>query len=233
MDLGHPYADVLPGPRGALLATLVRLEGAVTMRELSRQANVSSSRAAEIIQELINAGLVEQQAAGNAILVSLNRHHLAARGVIALAEIRKQLIENLKTDLQSWSSLSAAWLFGSAARGDGNSLSDIDLLLITTGEVDSEEWTRNTSRLTNHVRKWTGNAIQLVEHTEASFRDLLRAKNSLILAIRNDGIALTANASQVITREGYQWPAGVTDDALLVESKTQKADYTTLKHFSK
>ena len=48
-----------------------------------------------------------------------------------------------------------------------------------------------TARLVDQVPAWTGNQIQLVEHSIASFAELVRTRNHLVTAIREDGIALT------------------------------------------
>jgi len=41
MDLGRPYADVIPGPRGRVLSVLVQLATPVTVRALAARAGVS------------------------------------------------------------------------------------------------------------------------------------------------------------------------------------------------
>jgi predicted nucleotidyltransferase len=61
----------------------------------------------------------------------LNREHVAAEVAIALAGLRTELWARFRKELGSWriKPLYAA-VFGSAARGDGDEASDIDLLLV-------------------------------------------------------------------------------------------------------
>jgi predicted nucleotidyltransferase len=198
MDLGRPYADALPGARGMVLTTLVRLERPVTIRELARQAGVSGGRAAQVAAELARAGLVDASKAGRATLVGLNRDHLAADGITALVGIRGRLVQRLEAELRDWDGLEGAWLFGSAARGDGGPASDIDLLLVTGDSIDSDEWEEATARLADRVRRWTGNDVQLVEHTLDSFRRLVARGNPLVKAVRTDGIPLIALSESVV-----------------------------------
>lgn len=193
MDIAHPYADVMPGARGAILAVLVRLERAVTIRELSRQARVSSARATQVVSQLVRSGLVRRQSAGRASLISLNREHLAADEVMGLVRIRGKLIQRLEAELGGWHGLAGAWLFGSAARGDGSPDSDIDLLLVARESIEADVWTDQVSGLADRLRRWTGNDVQLVEHTLDSLRELVRMGNPLVTAIRADGVPLTAH----------------------------------------
>ena len=92
--------------------------------------------------------------------------------------------------------LAGAWLFGSAARGDGDRDSDIDL--VASRSVDNDQWAGQASGLISQGRTWTGNPVQLVEHTRRSFTALVGAGNPLVTAIRADGIALTPKTRQLL-----------------------------------
>src|SRR5207249_12167944 len=130
VDVGRPYADVVPGVRGAVLATLAQLAVPVTVRGLARHAGVSPQGALQVVNELATAGIVTVAPAGRSLMVSLNRDHLATKPILGLVGLRGQLVERLTNALAGWSNLAGGWLFGSAARGDGDSTSDIDLLLV-------------------------------------------------------------------------------------------------------
>ncbi|MGH8999012.1 MAG: nucleotidyltransferase domain-containing protein [Acidimicrobiia bacterium] len=197
MDLARPYADVLPGPRGAALAALAALEKPVTVRALAREATVSPQGALRLVNELAGAGLVTVEPAGRALMVALNRDHLAVEAIVALLSIRSRLVGRLREKLAVWPGLAGAWLFGSAARGDGGAESDIDVLMVGD-KVDSEAWDRATARLADQVQRWTGNPLQLVEHTRESFSQLVKRRNRLIASLRREGIALTDEAEQLL-----------------------------------
>ncbi|HET9770892.1 MAG TPA: nucleotidyltransferase domain-containing protein [Acidimicrobiia bacterium] len=198
MDVGNPAGDVLAGARGAVLATLAQLEVAVTVRALARHAGVSPQGALQVINDLNRAGLVHLEPAGRSLMVTFNRHHLAAEPLLALLSLRSRLVERLTAELAGWDGLAGAWLFGSAARGDGDRDSDIDLLLVATRTVDSEEWSAAATRLVTRVELWTGNQVQLVEHTRRSFVDLARTGNSLLAAVRREGIPLTLKSRRLL-----------------------------------
>jgi predicted nucleotidyltransferase len=200
MDVGHPFADVIPGARGAVLATLVQLETPVTVRTLARHAGVSPQGALRVVNDLAGAGLVRVQPAGPSLMVSLNRDHLAAEPLISLVSLRARLVERLSAELASWDDLAGAWIFGSAARGDGDSDSDIDLLLVASRSIATEEWERKTATLVDRLQTWTGNPVQLVDHTRRSFAGLVRQGNLLVSAVRTEGIPLTPRTRHLLRR---------------------------------
>src|SRR5205085_6943086 len=133
MDLGRPFADLIPGARGAVLATLAQLTVPVTVRTLARHAGVSPQGALSVVNDLADAGVVHTQRSGPSMMVALNRAHLAAEPLLSLIALRARLVERLSDELTGWDGLAGGWLFGSAARGDGDRRSDIDLLLVATG----------------------------------------------------------------------------------------------------
>ena len=198
MDLGLPLLDVAPAVRGALLQALARLEQPVTRRRLAAAAGVSPGNASSVIEELIRAGLISETVAGRSSMVVLNRNHLAAGPVLALASLRGELIRRLRERLSEWPDLEGAWLFGSVARGDADGDSDIDLLLVAH-DLQAPDLHANLAQLQADVRLWTGNDLQLVEHTPESWRKLVRANNPLVEQVRLDGIALAGDT--ILLRE--------------------------------
>jgi predicted nucleotidyltransferase len=199
MDLGAPVLDVAPAVRGALLQTLSRLEQSVTRRQLAAAAGVSPGNASSVIDDLIQAGLVNETVAGRSSMVVLNRSHLAAGPLLALAGLRGELIRRLRERLSQWPDLTGAWLFGSVARGDADGESDIDLLIVAHDLV-APELHANLAQLQADVRSWTGNDLQLVEHTPESWRKLVRSKNPLVDQVRVDGIALAGDTALLLER---------------------------------
>ncbi len=200
MDLGSPVLDVAPAVRGALLQALARLEQPVTRRRLAAAAGVAPGNASAVIEELIQAGLVSETVAGRSSMVVLNRDHLAAGPVLALAGLRGELIRRLRDRLSAWPELNGAWLFGSVARGDADSDSDVDLLIVAD-DLQSHDLHERLSRLQADVRSWTGNDLQLVEHSRSSWRTLVRAQNPLVEQIRLDGIALAGGTASLLGRQ--------------------------------
>lgn len=194
MDVAWPILDVIPGPRGRVLATLVRLAAGSTGRAVAAQAGVPPSTAARVLDDLVEAGLVEAVPAGRATLYRLNRGHLAASAVCELAGVRMEFVERLRRIVGGWLvQPAAAWLFGSTARGDGDRSSDIDLLVVAPDGLEpraAQRWRRQVDQLAQDVTGWTGNDVQFVEHTRSTFASLEASGASLVDALRREGIEL-------------------------------------------
>ena len=199
MDLGAPILDVAPTVRGALLQALVRLEHPVTRRRLAAAAGVAPGNASSVIEQLIHAGIVSETVAGRSSMVLLNRSHLAAGPLLALVGLRGELIRRLSDRLTAWPDLLGAWLFGSVARGDADGDSDVDLLIVAD-DLRSIDLHQRMAELHADVRTWTGNELQLVEHSAASWPQIVQAKSPLVQQIRLDGILLTGDAAALLPR---------------------------------
>lgn len=199
MDLGSPVLDIAPAVRGALLQALARLEQPVTRRQLAAAAGVAPGNASTVIEELIRSGIVTETVAGRSSMVLLNRSHLVAGPLLALAGLRGELIRRLRERLSAWPDLRGAWLFGSVARGEAHKESDVDLLIVAD-DLEPPDLHERLSQLQADVRVWTGNDLQLVEHSPTSWRELVRSKNPLVEQIRVDGIALAGDNAALLER---------------------------------
>jgi predicted nucleotidyltransferase len=200
--MGAPLADVIPGARGQLLASLVQLESPVTVRALARHAGVAPQTALTLVNELTAIGLVASQRAGQAQLVALNRSHTLVPPLVALTRSRERLFELLRSELTAWPGLAGAWLFGPVARGGGDRRSVIELLLVASTTTETPAWRDATGRLVRQVQDWTGNRVQLVEHSRGSFALAIRGGSPLIAAIRDEGVPLTQGSQSLLRMSG-------------------------------
>ena len=132
-------------------------------------------------------------------MVALNRNHLAADPLLALIGLRGELIRRLRERLAEWPNLEGAWLFGSVARGDADRKSDIDLLIVAN-DLQAPDLHAHLTQLHADVRSWTGNDLQLVEHTPESWRKLVRSRNPLVEQVRLDGVTLAGDTALLLER---------------------------------
>src|SRR5581483_4014215 len=131
MDVGRPASAVLPAGTEAVLRVLAGSDALLGVREVARLAGVSANRASQVLAELAGHGLVIVEAHGAGRLCRLNREHLAADALLALVGLRARLLEFLRSEVASWARRPRhVSLFGSAARGDGTTASDLDLLVV-------------------------------------------------------------------------------------------------------
>jgi predicted nucleotidyltransferase len=134
----HDYAADVLGSKTSirLLRTLTRYKGKVfTIRELSLAAGVSHPQASAVLKELERRAVVRLQPVGRAYQVSLNRESYIVRSVIEpLFASENDTISSLVSVIRPFFDdprIISAAVFGSVARGQEGSASDIDLLIIT------------------------------------------------------------------------------------------------------
>ena len=193
MDLARPIAAVAPGLHGGVLTVLVRTDRLLTGRAVASLVRPRASAAGvqKVLEDLVLQGLVMREGAGSAWLYSLNREHVAADAVLALSQIRDQMVARLRDEVTSWSSQpQSAVVFGSAVRGDGGPDSDIDILLVRPDHRAQpvEVWDQQVERLAERVRTWTGNDADLLE---LSSHELSSDGTRAVLAVaRREGILL-------------------------------------------
>ena len=155
-----------------------------------------------MLDRLVAQGIVIRERAGAAHLYQLNRLHLAAPAIEDLSSLRTQLIERLRKIVSKWTILpAAAILFGSVARGDSASSSDIDLLVVRSkgAEADYAVWRRQVTDLAVQAKAMTGNDARVVEYSDAEVRRLGR-RDALLAAATKEGIALAGSLQALITR---------------------------------
>lgn len=137
--------------------------------------------------------LVQEAGAGAAFLYILNRNHLAAEPVLALLQLRLRLVEKLKDRMKGWAVPPFhASLFGSAARGDGSTESDIDLLIVrpaATGE-DYPVWRDALDSVAEAVLRWTGNHASVIEISVDEVERLRRERPEIVMELKRDAITL-------------------------------------------
>jgi predicted transcriptional regulator len=194
VDLSRPYAILCPTLDSDVLHVLAGTNRPLTGREVARLAGKRShAGVTDVLQRLTEQGLLERKEAGQAYLYTLNRDHLAAPAVILLASLRAELIRRLTTVISAWAlSPAHASAFGSAARGDGDTESDIDLFLVRPDSIDADVplWRGQVDELSSSVYRWTGNHVGIVEVAQPELPRLRREQPPIVQNLRRDAILL-------------------------------------------
>jgi predicted nucleotidyltransferase len=163
---------------------------------VNRLAGVGSPRGVQLVlRRLVEQGLVLAEARDNAGYYLANREHLAWRALESLARLRLALRDRLSEEIATWALQPLhASMFGSAARGDGDSASDIDLLLIRPDSIETiERWDQQLDRLREDVPKWTGNHCQAFDIGLARLAEHVAAHDPLLDAWLADGLHLAGS----------------------------------------
>ena len=195
MDLGNPSASVLGGVSGAVLTVLAKTTLPLTGPTIASLSQTQVSRAGvnRVMGELVESGLVHAVQAGKAKLFSLNRDHVAADAIEALASLKQILFQRIRDQVATWNtSPISVVLFGSTARGDASSNSDVDLLIVRSSRLDANDlaWSADLANLIRSIQAWSGNGCELLEYSQAELKKLAQSSDPLFESIRIDGMSL-------------------------------------------
>jgi DNA-binding transcriptional ArsR family regulator len=193
MDVSHPFTALMPGLDSAVLSVLARTTRAQTGREVALAAGRSPSGVRSVLDRLAEQGFVDSERAGRAYVYTLNREHLAAPAVEALAGLRPALADRLRREIAGWRiAPSHASLFGSAARGDGDAASDVDLFIVRPGGIEAEDatWRDQLDGLAEGVRRWTGNHAGIAELSTDQLATLKKRRPPVLKDLDADAITL-------------------------------------------
>jgi hypothetical protein len=194
MQLDRPFQAITPTVDGDVLAALALADTAFTGRGLHRvigRHSVDGVRRA--VDRLARQGIVDVAIAGPSKLYSLNRDHIAAPHVIAIAHLREEFVDRFRRRLADWAiKPSYAALFGSAARAQMRSESDIDVFVVRPSAVDpgNDTWVSQLDALGRDGSRWTGNDVRALEMSEADARLGSMDNKDVLDDIRGHGIRL-------------------------------------------
>jgi predicted nucleotidyltransferase len=198
MDLSRPAASVVPSLDGDVLMVLAGTTRPLTGREVSRLVRRGSwSGVRRVLHRLVSQGLVTAQEATPSLLYSLNRDHVAAPVVIALAQLRTEFFERIRDQIGQWRiSPASAAIFGSAARGDGSTESDVDVFLVRPDEVDEDdsEWRRQVAGLSRAILGWSGNPASVIEVSAAEAGRLSERQATIAEEILRDAVSVAGRS---------------------------------------
>lgn len=194
MDLSRPYYGVAPGLHGRVLVALADALESLSGREVARRAAASARGTARVLDALCEQGLVQREERPPAAAYLLNRQHLLAPVIDLLSDVRGRLFARITDRVEGWlPTPENVTMFGSAARGDGGTSSDIDLLVVRPDEVDpgDERWNRQVTALGEQIVSWTGNAARVVEYSSEEVRAAAVDGLPLIAALLEEGVHLS------------------------------------------
>jgi predicted nucleotidyltransferase len=156
-----------------------------------------------VLNRFVDHGLVLQEDAGRARVYRLNRDHVAAESISQLVELRPRLLRRLRDTFEDWHRAPFhASVFGSAARGDGDVNSDVDIFLVRPADVreDDEEWQKQVVALADQVFGWTGNHAGIAEIGEDALERLRKERPEIVESIRADAVDISGFPARSLLR---------------------------------
>jgi predicted transcriptional regulator len=203
MDVSRPYSSVVPSLDGDVLRVLASSELGLTGREVATRSNRRShSGVLKVLDRLSEQGLVKRVELNRTHLYSMNREHLAAPAVEILMGMRNSLIDRMRTLSSEWRvSATHLSLFGSAARGDGDVESDIDLFAVRVDSLADTDplWRGQVEDLRTSAERWTGNSTSVIEVSDTRLAQLAAEGAPVLGELLRDGVLLAGRSLRTLT----------------------------------
>jgi predicted nucleotidyltransferase len=203
MDVSKPFTAISSSVDADVLVVLAGSTKPRSGRELARRAGRSNTGVQHVLDRLVEHGLVYREEVGRTFLYELNRDHLLAPTVEQMAGARTELIRRLRKVIGAWEPAPVhASLFGSAARGDGDTSSDIDLLIVRPANLDPEDatWRDQLDELADSVRRWTGNNAGIAEVAEDELPRLRKDRPPVVEEVSEDAVDLAGEDTRKLLR---------------------------------
>lgn len=202
MDFVRPVEAVVGGAQGRLLAVLVKVTAPLSLRRLARLAGVSPAQASRVMPRLVELGIVDRYEVPPASQFVLARDNVAAQLLLTLADAQSMTLRQIGEAASVISPEPVSVIaFGSFARGEADTDSDIDLAVVRADDVDDddERWTESIDVWRRQVRTLTGNEVEIVEATASEAARKLGGRPELWRNIQRDGIVVHGRALGALT----------------------------------
>lgn len=190
MDFVRPIEAIVPGAQGRVLAVLAETTAELNLRTIAQLAGVSQAQASRILPGLVALGVVERRDVPPASLFRLVPEHVASRAILALARSADAVLDDIGP-------LAAALprppvsvvVFGSFARREAGSDSDIDVVVVRPAGIDEddEDWATSLEGWRSDVRRLTGNPVEVLELGADEVAARVAGHGQLWAEIRRDG----------------------------------------------
>lgn len=183
MNFAEPFGGLMPGARGAVLAVLLRTGAPLTGRRVHSLVADRHSLGAvqQALRDLDRLGLITTETIGRAGAHRINERHAAIgslRDLVSPIEMLTRVVQ------ESVREVVAVIVFGSVARGEAHTDSDIDLAVIAPDGWDGR------AELQQEVQERLGNDCDVLHLTLDSFELAPEDREPVVAEILRDGIAL-------------------------------------------
>jgi len=204
MDLQVPLATVAPGLDSAALTVLAGADAAMPATQIQRVAGRGSRYGLVLVLErLVAHGLVTAIPAARGSLFQLNREHVLAPVVESAVRARTEFETRLAEAVGRLTPtpLSAA-IYGSVARGESTPDSDVDVLIVTSDDLDpdGEAWVAQIDGLERQARLWTGNPLQATTVTKTQLAAMAKAGAPIVDEWQRDARTIMGQDARTLIR---------------------------------
>ncbi|MDE2282158.1 MAG: nucleotidyltransferase domain-containing protein [Actinomycetales bacterium] len=206
MNLTDPSLSWTSSLDGPVLSVLAEYDRPLTVTEIAEKAARGTEVGVRrVIQRLVTQGIVIGIAIGKRSGYRLNRDHVAADGVIRLTGLRRVLWSRMADHIAHWPAKPVlVRVFGSAARGDGDEMSDIDVLFVRPATAKEFQERRSSSQSVTDLLESVALSLGQVGASQWGSSELTQFESDLA-RLAEDVRTWSGNAMQAVVRSGLEW----------------------------
>ena len=190
MDFRHPIEAVIPGAQGKVLSAMLGTSAELNLRAIARVAGVSVAQASRVLPGLVELGVIERREIPPSSMFRLIPEHIATRALLDLYSARHNVIaEMARTAKEIRPTPVSVVIFGSFARGDSDTESDIDVVVVRPVGVDEEDarWLAAVETWRTTVTRLAGNSVEILDFGTNEVAAKMNGNSELWRHIRRDG----------------------------------------------
>ena len=187
-----------------LLRALMPLSRPVSGREAAKLARLSQTPALRALDDLVALGVLRRTETPSQHLYEVNRaHQLVREGLEPLFRAEQErigrVLDVLRTVLEhSGNGIALAAVFGSAARGEDDTESDFDVLVVANEESDVERLHDRMADAIPRLEEEFGLDLSPVVLPLARFREMYRSGDPLVSDVLRDARVILGNRPEAL-----------------------------------
>ena len=189
MNLSEPLETLFSALEARALRSLARTDAPMSGRQVANV--IGSGTPANVRKALIRlqqTGLVQARATPAATFYSANRDHLLWPAVEICVSARALLVSKMRELKRFGPDGTAVWLYGSVARGDSSTTSDVDIFIVYPNDRIPVLRENLEHAIRTDVWLWTGNQVEIVAVESRDFISMRAARDPLVSSLETDAI---------------------------------------------
>ena len=192
MNLSDPLSSFMGGLDAVALRVVARSNAEFTGRQVARLAAIGTPANIRLsLLRLAAIGLIRVVPTPHATMYSANREHILWPAIEIAINAREELGKRISgfADTTAPDGVTIT-LYGSVARKESTSESDVDLLVVFPDAVELNVRDVFVTALRDGVQLWSGNDAQIYDVTESALSTLREEEDPIVASWRTDGIVL-------------------------------------------
>lgn len=212
MYVNNPTYGILSDSMAEVLRALQRMTPGRTGRVIAASCEgVSVAQVNVILRRFEEIGLVTTHSVPPAKQYFLNREHVLCTPLLDLINAKAQLIDWLTDRLTKTDGIISAILFGSVARGEDTPGSDVDLLLVFSGDKALEGSSGQLQLIEDEFLKRFGNALGITKLSKSDIVASFDQQPAFLTNVIHQGrLLLGQELEQILGRKVIEGRSGAT-----------------------